>query len=331
MVNIMSGYEIIKRSIEFGSPSRIGVMFDEIGVNDVYTVTCGFGKDYNPSNPEEDEWGCFHEKTDMPNIGQVKQHPIKTEQDIDSHRFPDAEDAARYETVEMVLPFAGDRYVLGYIGNGPFERLHFLHGFTEALANMHLDPSLIERLLDVITEFHLGMIRNYRDRFPGKIHGITTTDDWGTQQAIFVSVPMWRRFFRPRYKKLIDAAHDAGMHFWLHSCGRVNELMPEFIDLGLDVINLQQPLALGIEEIGRDFRGKICFESLLDIQKTLPSGTREEMEQEAHLLLEHWATPEGGFILSDYDEPAAIQASYEQKKAMFEAFKKAGKFNVEAI
>ena len=141
---------------------------------------------------------------------------------------------------------------------------------------------------------------------------------------------MWRRFFRPRYKKLIDAAHDAGMHFWLHSCGRVNELMPEFIDLGLDVINLQQPLALGIEEIGRDFRGKICFESLLDIQKTLPSGTREEMEQEAHLLLEHWATPEGGFILSDYDEPAAIQASYEQKKAMFEAFKKAGNFDVKS-
>jgi hypothetical protein len=93
---------------------------------------------------------------------------------------------------------------------------------------------------------------------------------------------------------------------------------------------LQQPRALGIEEIGREFRGQICFESLLDIQRTLPFGTREEMEREAQLLLEHWATPEGGFILSDYDESAAIQASHEQKRAMFEAFKKAGSFNVEA-
>lgn len=326
----MTGYEIIKKTVEFGTPARIGIRFTEIGVNDVYDVACGFGKNYEPSHPDEDEWGCFHEKTDLPNMGQVKQHPIGTKQDIDTYTFPDTEDAARYETVETVLPYAGDRYVLGYIGQGPFERLHFLHGFTESLADMHLEPSLIERLLDGIVEFHLGVIQNYRDRFPGKIHGITTTDDWGTQQAIFMSVPMWRRFFKQHYKKLIDAAHKAGMHFWLHSCGRVNELMPEFIDLGLDVINLQQPRALGIEEIGRDFRGKICFESLLDIQRTLPNGTPEEMEREAHLLLEHWATPEGGFILSDYDESAAIQASHNQKKAMFEAFKKAGKFEIEA-
>ena len=326
----MTGHEIIKRAIEFDSPPRIGIKFDELGVNDTYTVTCGFGRDYDPGAPGEDEWGCAHEKTDMPNMGQVKEHPITDERDIDARLFPDSGDDARYEAVEMVLPFAGDRYALGYIGQGPFERLHFLHGFTDSLADLSLNPSMIERLLDIIVDFQLGLIRNYSERFPGKIHGITTTDDWGTQQAIFISVPMWRRFFRPRYKKLIDAAHEAGMHFWLHSCGRVNELMPEFIELGLDVINLQQPLALGIEEIGRDFGGKICFESLLDIQRTLPDGAPEEMEREAELLLQHWATPEGGFILSDYDDSDAIRASYEQKKNMFEAFKKAGKFDVEA-
>jgi len=119
-----------------------------------------------------------------------------------------------------------------------------------------------------------------------------------------------------------------GMHFWLHSCGRINDLIPEFIDLGIDVINLQQPRALGIEDIGNRFRGKICFESLVDIQRTLPHGTPEEIEEEARLLLEHWSTTEGGFILSDYEESAAIEASYEQKKTMFEAFKKAGRFDV---
>lgn len=326
----MTRYEIIKRAIEFKSPPRIGVRFDEIGVNDTYTVTFGFGKDYDASNPDEDEWGCAHEKTDLPNMGQVKRHPVKTMEELENRRFPDAEDDERYDTVEMVLPFADDRYVLGYIGAGLFERLHFLHGFADSLADLHLNPSMMERLLDIILDFQLGLIRNYHERFPGKIHGITTTDDWGTQQAIFVSVPMWRRFFRPRYKKLIDAAHDAAMHFWLHSCGRINELMPEFIDLGVDVINLQQPRALGIEEIGRDFRGKICFESLVDIQRTLPNGSMEEMEQEAQLLLDRWGTPEGGFILSDYDESAAIQASHEQKRNMFEAFKKIGRFNVTA-
>jgi uroporphyrinogen-III decarboxylase len=326
----MTGYEIIKKAIEFDNPPRIGVRFDEVGVNDTYTVTFGFGKNYDCSNPNVDEWGCTHEKTDLPNMGQVKQHPIQTADDLDKHRFPEADDEVRYETVDMVLPYAEDRYVLAYIGNGPFEQLHFLHGFTDSLADLYLNPSIIESLLDIIVDFQLGLIRNYRERFPGQIHGITTTDDWGTQQALFMSVDMWRKFFKPLYKRLIDATHDAGMHFWLHSCGKVNELMPEFVDLGLDVVNLQQPRALGIEEIGRDFRGKICFESLLDIQTTLPIGSPQEMEDEARLLLDHWATPEGGFILSDYDDSAAIQASYEQKQAMFSAFKKAGDFDVTA-
>jgi uroporphyrinogen-III decarboxylase len=262
-------------------------------------------------------------------MGQVKGHPIHTLEDAAHHPFPDPNDDARYEIIETILPYSSDRYVLGYIGFGIFEQLHFLHGFTESLADLYLNPPLIERLLDIVTEFKLGLIANFRERFPGKIHGVTMTDDWGTQQATFISVPMWRRFFRPRYERLLDAAHEAGMHFWLHSCGRVNELMPQFIDLGLDVINLQQPRALGIEEIGRRFRGKICFESLVDIQKTLPQGSEAEINEEAALLLKHWATPDGGFILSDYDDSEAIQVSYEQKKRMLEAFKQAGNFHVE--
>ncbi|MBI5117551.1 hypothetical protein HZA56_13830 [Candidatus Poribacteria bacterium] len=324
----MTGYEIIRRAIEFKKPPRIGIRFDEVGVNDTYIVAYGFGKDYQPSRPGEDEWGCEMQKTDLPNMGQVKEHPIKNLDDLKSHRFPDADDDARYETIEMVLPYADGRYVLGYIGQGIFEQLHFLHGFTDTLADLYLNPSLLEQTLDSILDFRIRLIRNYAKRFPEKIHGVTMTDDWGTQKSLFISVPMWRQFFRPRYKKLLDAAHEAGMHFWLHSCGRVNDLIPEFIDLGLDVINLQQPRALGIEEIGRRFRGKICFESLVDIQATLPHGTREEIGQEAKLLLEQWATPDGGFILGDYDDPAAIQVSQEQKEIMFEAFKQFGKFDV---
>lgn len=324
----MTGHEIIKRAIEFKRPERMGIRFDAMGVNDTYAVACGFGADFAPSHPEEDEWGYVHEKIDKRNMGQVKTHPIRTKEDLKNHRFPRAEDAARYEPIETVIPYAGDRYVLAFIGSGLFEHLHYLHGFVESLSDLYLNPALVQNLLDIILEFKLGLIANFRRRFPGKIHGVEMTDDWGTQRTIFIGVPMWRQFFRPRYEKLFKTAHDAGMHFWLHSCGRVNDLIPEFIDLGLDVINLQQPRALGIEEIGRRFRGKICFESLVDIQTTLPRGTREEIEQEAQLLLARWATPDGGFILSDYEDSEAIEVSYEQKKTMFEAFKKLRGFDM---
>jgi hypothetical protein len=96
--------------------------------------------------------------------------------------------------------------------------------------------------------------------------------------------------------------------------------MEGLIEIGLDAINLQQPRALGIEEIGRRFRGRICFESLCDIQHTLPFRDAGAIRQEARLLLQEWATPEGGFILSDYGDGEAIGTPPEKKQVMLEAF-----------
>ncbi len=139
----------------------------------------------------------------------------------------------------------------------------------------------------------------------------------GSACTIYV---MFREFFKPYYRRLFDAIHDAGMHAWMHSCGHVNDIIEEWIDCELDVVNLQQPRNLGIEEIGRRYRGRICFESLCDIQMTLPHRAPDEIRAEARLLLEHWGTRQGGFILSDYGDGAAIGVPIEKKRIMFEAF-----------
>jgi uroporphyrinogen-III decarboxylase len=128
------------------------------------------------------------------------------------------------------------------------------------------------------------------------------TDDWGTQNAAFVSIAMFREFFKWRYKKLFDTIHESGMHAWMHSCGHVNEIIQEWIDVGLEIINLQQPRNLGIEEIGRRYAGKICFASTVDIQATLPWKTPQQVREEAKLLLECWGTKAGGFIIAEYGE-----------------------------
>ena len=86
------------------------------------------------------------------------------------------------------------------------------------------------------------------------------------------------------------------------------------------IIEPQQPRALGIEEIGRQFRGRICFASLCDIQHTLPFKRAAEIQAEAKLLLERWAAPEGGFILIDYGDGAAIGVDLDKKEVMLEAF-----------
>jgi uroporphyrinogen-III decarboxylase len=201
-----------------------------------------------------------------------------------------------------------------------FERLHALRGFENTLTDLYLERERIEMLADRIVEFDLGIIRNVSQRFPGSIHGLWFTDDWGTQQNVFVRPQLWDEFFKPRYQRIFGAIHAAGWHVWMHSCGKVNAILDRLIEIGVDVINLQQPRALGIEKIGQEFRGRICFESLCDIQHTLPFKGAEEIRQEARLLLDRWATASGGFILSDYGDGAAIGVPLEKKRIMLDAF-----------
>ena len=104
------------------------------------------------------------------------------------------------------------------------------------------------------------------------------------------------------------------------TCNLNFSIIEDLIEIGLDAINLQQPRALGIEEIGQRFRGRICFESPCDIQHTLPFKGAAEMREEARLLLEHWGTLDGGFILSDYGDGADIGVELAKKQIMLDAF-----------
>jgi hypothetical protein len=100
--------------------------------------------------------------------------------------------------------------------------------------------------------------------------------------------------------------HAGGYDVWVHSCGKVNDIIEGYIRAGVDVVNLQQPRALGIEQVGKRYSGRITFESLADIQATLPTGNRRRVDEDVEQLMTHWASPSGGFVLSDYGDPAGI-------------------------
>jgi hypothetical protein len=147
------------------------------------------------------------------------------------------------------------------------------------------------------------------------------SDDWGTQQAAFVSFDLWMDFFLPRYQRLFDAMHAAGCDVWVHSCGKINEIIEGYIRAGVNVVNVQQPRCLGIEAIGQRYRGRIAFETLADIQHTLPMGNPAEIEADAEAIAAHWALPEGGLVFSDYGDGQAIGVpDLAPKRRMYQAF-----------
>jgi len=236
------------------------------------------------------------------------------------YEWPDGDNPAFFEGVEDRFEGHEGQYTTTSIFMLIFERMHSLCGFEKVLTDLYTDRARMEMLVDRIVEFDLKVISNLSRIAKGRIDGFSFTDDWGTERKLFIRPELWREFFKPRYRRIFDACHAAGWDVWMHSCGKVNEIIGDLIGIGCNVMNLQQPRALGIEEVGRDFAGRMCFSSLCDIQHTLPFKSAEEVRAEAKLLLDCWATDDGGFVLSDYGDGEAIGVSDETKRVMFDAF-----------
>jgi hypothetical protein len=318
----MSSYEVVRRAIEFTGPDRLPVRFTALGLSDVHSVGWNqIGTGDHALAETLDEWGCTWRRSEVKNMGQVKGHPLADWDALARFRWPDPDDRAFYAGMEERFAGGEGKYINTGIFMLLFERMHALRGFENTLTDLYWEPDRLASLADRIVEFDLGIIANISRRFGRRIHGFSFTDDWGTERAAFVSRPMWDRFFKPRYRRIFDAIHAAGWHVWMHTCGKVDALLDSLIEVGVDVVNLQQPTVFGdLAAFGRRFAGCVCFESLCDIQQTLPFRDADDIRAEAELLLTHWATPDGGFILSDYGDGQAIGVPIEKKQIMLDAF-----------
>ncbi|MCE5251738.1 hypothetical protein LLG96_16135 [bacterium] len=323
----MTGYELVRKAIEFDKPERLP-FFQRVYPKAPDDVCDSWEMDRQKAGwffdiPELDDWGCQWQVTEVKNMGQVVKGPLEDWSKLDSYIPPDPTDPFYFERAEKEIADPRDRYVCLTSHFNLFERLHMLHGFTRTLMDFYDAPEKIERVLDMILDFKLRQIDEVHRRFGDRVHGVFLTDDWGTQNAPFISPGLFDDFFFERYRTLVSAYHGHGYHFILHSCGRINDLVDRFIDAGVDVMNMQQPRAYGIEEIGRRFAGRIAFLTTVDIQATLPAGNPVAIREEAHALVKNWGTPNGGFIVFNYGDGEGINVDDSVSSIMFEAFMEA--------
>jgi uroporphyrinogen decarboxylase len=151
-------------------------------------------------------------------------------------------------------------------------------------------------------------------------------DDYGMQNGLIMSIEMWRRFFKPGFRKFIELAHSYGIRVMHHTCGAIEPLIPDFIDCGLDILQSIQPRAAGMDliKIKREYGRYICFQGGIDIQKTMPYGTAADVTSEVINRLKTLA-PGGGYILCTAHN---IQADtpVENVLALYEAAGKYGRY-----
>jgi len=165
---------------------------------------------------------------------------------------------------------------------------------------------------------NIEIIRRYAEY---GVDGIMQYDDWGLQNRLMIAPSDWRRLWKPAYQRVYSAAKSLGVDTWLHSCGNILDIIEDFIEIGLDVLQLDQQENMGLENLQK-FRGQITFFSPVDIQTVMPRGDQDEIRLYCHSMIKHLSTKEGGFIPFWYHDMEGAGHSQESVDTMFREFTK---------
>ena len=173
-----------------------------------------------------------------------------------------------------------------------FERSKHLLGMAEGLMAYVAEPEWMHALLDVITAFQVQLAHAI---MKSGIAGIRFTDDWGTQKAMFISPDQWRTFIKPRQRRINEIVKQYGGYVFQHSCGHIEEIVPDLIEIGVDVLDPCQPACNDIFRWKREYGDRLSFMGGLDTQGYLSFGTPDEVEASVRGVVEIMAMG-GGYI-----------------------------------
>lgn len=259
-------------------------------------------------------------------IWRTDRHPLHLERPPLDHAtftgydFPKPEKFFRPDWKEQACRTIAENpesFIVGNLGWGLFERSWNLRGFENILMDMLEKPAFFEDMLDRLLDLYLAFVE-YTADLP--IDGILFGDDWGDQRGVIIGPERWRRFIKPRWAKIYEAVHRHGKIVMHHSCGSVAEIMPDIIEIGIDVLESVQPEAAGMDpyELKRKWGAEIVFWGGLGSQSIIPMGTPEQLTQEIRRLKTEMGRG-GGYILAPA-KPLQPETPTENAAAIVEAF-----------
>ena len=237
-----------------------------------------------------DEFGVIWQKISV-NRGYVVEHPLK-EPNLAGYKFPEFDYEKKFAYFPREIERDKGHFLVAWVGD-LWERAHFLRGLDNLLADLLLHPAFVHELLERLEKV---ILRNMDaiGRFP--VDGFFLSDDYGLQESLMMRPETWREFIKPHLKNIFQRVHQLGRICFLHSCGNVSEIVPDLIEVGLDVLHPIQPEAMDIARLKREFGGDLTFYGGLGTQAFLvrqsPEGVKKEVKRLAQLMGQG-----GGYIL----------------------------------
>ncbi len=264
------------------------------------------GKDYFYF---DDAWGISWR---MPKTAghyyDMYKHPLThlSVEGIDGYPWPDCLDKARIKGIkEKARQIRKEEkcVVLGSTGMsvGLLQTATWLQGFEECYSNLLINPSLTCKLLDKLVELDLKFWEMLISEIGSEIDIILYADDFGVQNGPLMSMDMFRKFFKPRYRKIFSFIKSrCSAHILFHTCGSAYDLIPELIEIGVDILNPVQVSAakMDTKRLKKDFGDAIVFwGGGIDTQRTLPFADQQGVKDEVKRRIDDLA-PGGGFVFT---------------------------------
>ena len=187
-----------------------------------------------------------------------------------------------------------NKYSLGHWWFCFFERLWSIRGMSNLMKDFYNHPKEVKKLTEAILEHHKTVVQLFAQM---GVDGIFTSDDFGGQNNMLINPDIWRDIFKPVYRELINEVHDLGMHFWLHSCGHITEILGDLIELGVDVIHPIQAGTMDREWVADNYGGDITFLVGIDVQQ-MPNWSVEETRNRVRKIIKTFNRSHGGLMLA---------------------------------
>ena len=260
---------------------------------DMLLTSVGWANSYYQDADEYvDEWGIGWRSVEYSTpygVGRYTEfshHPLAEDQAIDSYQPPDPNRPELYQEAEWVLQnFKDEYYIVGVTVTTIFETAWALRGYETMLTDLALKPDLAQRILDIPYQYHLAAAKKLTQM---GVDMIWVGDDIGAQNAMLISPRMWRKFLKPRMANFIAEVKGINPQVKVayHSDGLIYPIIPDLIEIGLDVLNPIQPASMDPARLKREYGDQLCFWGSIDEQHTLPFGSVADVRAEVQTRLE---------------------------------------------
>ena len=258
---------------------------------------------YTPGEEFIDKWGVLRRAIEYNTpfgkgiYTELVGHPLADESKISSYKCPDPDKPELYTGVDgLIRKYKDEYWIVGVAVTTMYETAWAMRGFEQMFIDFIVNPDLVDALFDIAWSYHFSVAKNLVNR---GVDMIWIGDDVGAQNRMLISPEIWRKYFKNKMGNFISSLKDVNPELKIayHSDGYITPIIPELIEIGIDILNPIQPGSMNPVEIKKKFGDKLCLWGTIDEQHTLPFTNPETVRKE---VAERIGTigRDGGLILS---------------------------------